>query len=147
MSSAIVLPTLTQWVENHLTAIIQAKTQTELESTLDAFFSKNATIIVNGTQISRADIFTQLYGQKIDEQSATVNFTASVAVPTTPGDNFTVRAAANSYIDSRNRFPNLLWTYLQAGSVGVFYTVTIAESIRVLGGPVTKQVTTSLNAV
>lgn len=91
MSTNIVLPTLTQWVENHVTAIIQSQTQADLQTAVDAFLSKNATIVVNGAQISQAQFVTQLAGETFDEESATVTFTASVAVPATAGDNFTVR--------------------------------------------------------
>ena len=89
-ATSIVLPTLTQWVENHITAITQAKTQADLQDAVDAFLSKNATIVINGTQITQAQYVAQIAGEHFDEQSATVTFTASVAAPATAGDNFTV---------------------------------------------------------
>lgn len=44
MSEAIVLPSLSQWTKNHLTAIIQATTP----SAFDAFLFKDAVITVKG---------------------------------------------------------------------------------------------------
>jgi hypothetical protein len=91
MSSNIVLPQLDQWVKNHITAIIQAQTQADLESAVDAFLAKNATLVVNGAQLSQADFVQQLSSENFAEEGATVTFGGSVQVPATAGDNFTVR--------------------------------------------------------
>ncbi|KAF5329712.1 hypothetical protein D9619_009154 [Psilocybe cf. subviscida] len=123
MSVNIVLPTLTQWTKNHVTAIIQAKNQAALEAAVDAFLSKSATINVNGAQITRDAFVQQLSSENFDEQGATVNFNESVEVRADPTDGFS------------------------AGSVGLFYTAVIVEAIRVLGAPVSSQVTASLNVV
>ncbi|KAF8200334.1 hypothetical protein BJ912DRAFT_844368 [Pholiota molesta] len=123
MSSNIVLPQLDQWVKNHITAIIQAQTQADLESAVDAFLAKNATLVVNGAQLSQADFVQQLSSENFAEEGATVTFGGSVQVPATAGDNFT------------------------AGSVGLFYTAVIAERFRIRDAPITSQVTASLNVV
>ena len=52
ISEATVLPSLSQWIKNHLTAIIQATTH----SALDAFPFKDAVIAVNGRTISRYEL-------------------------------------------------------------------------------------------
>ena len=51
MSTAIVLSTLAQWTENH---IINSANEQDLTSAVYAFLSKDATIVVNGVQISHA---------------------------------------------------------------------------------------------
>jgi len=81
MSTAIVLPTLTQWTENHITAIINATNQQDLTSAVDAFLSKDATIVVNGVQISHAEFEKQLQLEKFDEAGATTSFVGAVQVP------------------------------------------------------------------
>jgi predicted benzoate:H+ symporter BenE len=82
MTSQIVLPTLTQWTKNHITAIIQATKQTDLNSAIDAFLSKDATIVVNGAKISRAEFVNQVQIEKFDEAGAAISFAASIEVPT-----------------------------------------------------------------
>lgn len=92
MSVNIVLPTLTQWTKNHVTSIIQAKSQADLEAAVDAFLSKSATINVNGAQLTRDAFVKQLSQENFDEQGATVNFNASVEARADPNDGFTVCA-------------------------------------------------------
>ncbi|KAF8958553.1 hypothetical protein BDZ97DRAFT_1439176 [Flammula alnicola] len=123
MSTNIVLPTLTQWTKNHITAIIEAQTQADLESAVDAFLSKNATITVNGVQISQADFVKQLSVENFAEAGATVAFSASVEVPADPKNTF------------------------DAGSVGVFYNAIISETFRIRDAPISSEVTASVNVV
>ncbi|KAF8153942.1 hypothetical protein B0H34DRAFT_676825 [Crassisporium funariophilum] len=123
MSTNIVLPTLTQWTKNHLTAIFEATSASDLTTAIDAFLSKSATITVNGASISRDDFTKQLQTEKFDEAGASVAFAGTVEVPTVADDHFT------------------------AGSVGVFYTAIIAEAIRIRDAAITSQVTASVNVV
>ncbi|KAF9476910.1 hypothetical protein BDN70DRAFT_811482 [Pholiota conissans] len=123
MSTNIVLPELAQWVQNHISAIIQAQTQADLEDAVDAFLAKNATIVVNGAQLSQADFIQQLSSENFAEEGATVTFNNSLQVPATAGDNFT------------------------AGSVGLFYTADIAQRFVIRDAPITSQVIASLNVV
>lgn len=81
MSEAIVLPTLTQWTKNHLTAIIQAKSASALNATLDAFLFKDAAITVNGRHITRAEFTTLLRAEKLEETTASISFAGAVEVP------------------------------------------------------------------
>ena len=80
MSTAIVLPTLTQWAEGHITTINKATNDKDLSHALDDFLSKNATIIVNGVHISCAEYEKQLQGEKFQEIDATVSFLSVVQV-------------------------------------------------------------------
>jgi hypothetical protein len=81
MSEAIILPTLSQWTKNHLTAIIQAKSASALNASLDAFLFKDAVITVNGRHITRVEFTTLLGTEKIDEKAASISFAGAVEVP------------------------------------------------------------------
>ncbi|KAJ7468719.1 hypothetical protein FB451DRAFT_1560410 [Mycena latifolia] len=123
MTSAIVLPPLRTWAEQHLSSIIKATTQTAFDSAFDAFLSKNATVTVNGKHISRDAYKKQLQGEGFDEAGAIVTFGGAVEVPT----------------DQSNP--------IQAGVVGLFYTAVISEAIVIRDAPVQSTVTSSLNLV
>ncbi|KIK00087.1 hypothetical protein K443DRAFT_101078 [Laccaria amethystina LaAM-08-1] len=123
MSEAIVLPSLSQWTKNHLTAIIQAKSASALNASLDAFLFKNAVITVNGRHITRAEFTTLLRTEKIDEKAASISFAGAVEVPANPKSGEL------------------------AGSVGVFFTAIIAQGILIEGAPVQHQLTASINVV
>ncbi|KAF9476909.1 hypothetical protein BDN70DRAFT_896969 [Pholiota conissans] len=120
MSSNIVLPNLSSWVQSHFTAIVQSTTQADLQTAVANFLAKNATVVVNGAQISQSN-FGALSGDTFEELSATVTFDNIVVSPATAGDLTT------------------------AGSVGVFYTAEIVQKLRVLGGNASSKVTGSLN--
>ncbi|KAJ7817554.1 hypothetical protein B0H14DRAFT_2344442 [Mycena olivaceomarginata] len=124
MSVNIVLPPLKAWAEQHLSSIIQATTKTAFDSAFDAFLSKNATITLNGKDISRDEYQKQLQGEGFDEAGATVQFSGAVEVP--------------SEINS---------IQVGGGSVGLFYTALIAENIVVQDASVQRQITSSLNLV
>ena len=80
-TTEIVLPSLSQWTKNHLTAIFQATTASALEEALDAFLFKDAAITVNGRTISRTEFTNLLSGEKFDETHASVSFAGAVEVP------------------------------------------------------------------
>lgn len=91
MSDAIVLPSLSRWTKNHLTAIIQAKSASALNASLDAFLFKDAVITVNGRHITRAEFTTLLGAEKLDETTASISFTGAVEVPANPKSHENVR--------------------------------------------------------
>ncbi|KIK09657.1 hypothetical protein K443DRAFT_393298 [Laccaria amethystina LaAM-08-1] len=123
MTTDIVLPSLSQWTKNHLTAIFQATTASALDTALDAFLFKDAVITVNGRTISRTEFTNLLSGEKFDETHASVSFAGAVEVPTDP------------------KSPVL------AGSVGVFLTAVVDEAIIIRDVPVQEQTTASINVV
>lgn len=88
--TAIVLPNLTQWAEGHITAINQATNEKALTSALDDFLSKDATIVVNGVQVSRAEFQQQVFDEKFLETGATVSFLGAVQVPADKDNAFDV---------------------------------------------------------
>ena len=90
MSTAIVLHTLTQWTENHITANINSNNEQDLTSAIDAFLSKNATIVVNGVQISHAEFEKQLQLEKFDEVGAATSLVSAVQVSADKDNPFDV---------------------------------------------------------
>jgi len=90
MSDNIILPTLTQWSENHISAIINATKEQDLNNAIDAFLTKNASIVVNGVHISRADFEKQLQIEKFDGAGAAISFVGAVQVPTDTDKPFDV---------------------------------------------------------
>ena len=82
MSTDIVLPTLSRWAEQHITALFQATNEDDFNSAYDAFFTKNPHIVVNGKHISTSDYRKQLLQGKFAESGAQVAFTGAVEVPT-----------------------------------------------------------------
>ncbi|PPQ76675.1 hypothetical protein CVT26_013967 [Gymnopilus dilepis] len=123
MSAAIVLPSLTNWTKNGISAIFRATNQVDFKSAVDGFLSDKAKITLNGVHVSRADFVNRLQADKFDEEGAVVTFNDSVEVPKDTQSPVT------------------------AGSVGLFYNATIAEAIEVRDAPVTTQVTASVNVV
>jgi len=91
MSAAIVLPSLSQWTKNHLTAIIQATSASALNASLDAFLFKDAVITVNGRNITRTEFTTLLRTEKFEEATASISFAGAVEVPANPKSGELVR--------------------------------------------------------
>jgi len=77
MSSNIVLPTLTAWAENHIKAVVEAN-QDDVESALDAFLSKDATLTINGAKVTRQEFAQKVSASKFQVKSTTVDFTNTV---------------------------------------------------------------------
>lgn len=123
MTANIVLPTLTNWTEQHLTSIFQATAQADLNDAFDAFISEDASITINGQKTSRDDYMRQLKIEKVLEASASMKFLGTVEVP----------------VDNAN--PVL------AGTVGTFFDAGIDEKLNIFGAPESHTVTSSLNVV
>lgn len=80
---AFVLPPLTDWAEGHLSAILKATTEAHFDSAFDAFISNHVNITVNGKPLSREQYKQQLLGESaVNKQSASVQFSGTVEVPT-----------------------------------------------------------------
>ena len=63
MSSAIVLPSNDEWVQQHIQALFQSTTQEEFDTAFDNFFTKSATsFTLNGAKLSRDE-----YKKKIQD--------------------------------------------------------------------------------
>jgi len=77
MSSNIVLPTLTAWAENHIKAVVDAS-QDNVESALDAFLFKDATLTINGAKVTRQEFAQKVSASKFQVKSTTVDFTNTV---------------------------------------------------------------------
>ncbi|TCD62436.1 hypothetical protein EIP91_006898 [Steccherinum ochraceum] len=123
MSAAIVLPTLTNWLKQHLTTLYTATDRTAFNNAFSAFLTQDASITVNGSNVTHDEYMQQLLGQKFEESGAQVNFLATVEVP----------ADADQPV--------------LAGDVGTSFQATIDEKFLVLGAPETRSVNSSLNVV
>ncbi|KAL4245425.1 hypothetical protein ABKN59_009463 [Abortiporus biennis] len=123
MSTDIVLPSLTNWSKQHLTAIFQATDQQTFDNAFDAFIAQNVSITVNGQHMTRDQYKKMLQGEKFEEAGASVSFAGVVEVPKDPKN------------------PVL------AGTVGLFYNATISEKLLVFGAPESSTINSSLNIV
>ena len=145
MSTNIVLLSLSNWTESHISAIYQATSQAATSSALDNFLSKNVDIIVNGKDIPRAEFTNELQTEKFLEAGASVTFANILEVPADKAAPVQV-IYLYFFIQISNKLM-IVMAIVQAGSVGTFFTVDIQESIRVRDAPVSHKVTASLNVV
>ncbi|TDL21131.1 hypothetical protein BD410DRAFT_840831 [Rickenella mellea] len=120
----IPIPTLTQFVERNLTALFGAATADEFNEAFDTFISRTANITVNGVHVARGEFMAQIQSDRFAREDSDVKFFGAVEVA-----DASVPAVQNP------------------GVVGVFYEATIFETLRVLGGPATRIVTASFNAI
>lgn len=81
MTSAIVLPSLTNWTQQHLQSIIKATKQADFDAAYNNFLSQDAKITVNGVSVTRDQYKQYLKQESFLEASATINFDGAVEVP------------------------------------------------------------------
>lgn len=81
MSSNIVLPSLSTWAEQRLTALFQITNETDFDAAYAAFFTKNPKITVNGKTLSSDAYKKQIWSGKGLEQGAQVAYSGAVEVP------------------------------------------------------------------
>ena len=81
MSVNIVLPSLTNWAQQHLTTLFQTTNQDDFNAAFDAFISKHVKITVNGKSLTRDEYKQQLQAEKFEESGAQINFLGTVEVP------------------------------------------------------------------
>ena len=82
----IVLPSLSNWTESHISAIYNATSQADASNAIDNFLLKHAVIVVNGKKIHRADFIKELQSKKFLEVVASVKFLGIVEVPANEGN-------------------------------------------------------------
>ncbi|KAK7460458.1 hypothetical protein VKT23_009179 [Stygiomarasmius scandens] len=126
MTSAIVLPQLGPWAQNHIRSIVQATKQEDFDAAFDAFVAQDVEVTFNGEKISRDEYKRRLQTEAFLESGAEVVFNGTVQVP------------GKDDAGVQSQF---------IGEAGIFYTAIIAEGILVLGAPQTRQVTSSINIV
>lgn len=83
---------LTQWAEQHLTALYKATDKASLDAAYDAFLSTDAKITVNGKHLSGEAYKKQLLASKVIETGAQVAYSGAVEVPEDAGRPAQVRA-------------------------------------------------------
>ncbi|EMD41322.1 hypothetical protein CERSUDRAFT_89890 [Gelatoporia subvermispora B] len=94
-----VLVKLIPYAELHIQNIFSATSQADFDEAFDAFISQNASITVNGKQLTRHEYKQRLQSENPFLQSSIVTFSNAVAVPQ-PDDEIT-------------------------GAVGLFYNATV----------------------
>ena len=86
MTSEIIIPRtgLDVWAKQHLTNLIQAKTQPEFDRAFDNFIAQNVTVEFNGQSLTRDQYKKKLQGSRPMRISANtvVNILNTVQVPT-----------------------------------------------------------------
>ena len=97
MSIAIVLPTLTEWTEQHISAIYSATTESDFESAFDAFLAQEVSITSNGQRLSREQYKQKLLTEKKGEISGGVSFTGAVQANGAEGQLLVVRIVCLCY--------------------------------------------------
>lgn len=90
MSAAIVLPNITEWTKDRITAIYSATTDSDFETAFDDFLSHEVTITSNGQRFTRDEYKQKLLSEKKGEISGGVSFTGSVQADGTSGQLFVV---------------------------------------------------------
>ncbi|EKM52784.1 uncharacterized protein PHACADRAFT_198833 [Phanerochaete carnosa HHB-10118-sp] len=122
MAANIVLPPLTTWAEEHITALFNTTDESTFNEAFDNFVAASpSSIVVNGQRLTRAQYKDQVWKDKFLEAAAQVQYLGAVSVPKDENDP------------------------IKAGEVGVFLQATIDERLLVLGAPETRNVTLSLN--
>lgn len=87
MSSAIVLPSLTAWAEQRLTALFTTTDEQSFDAAFDAFVAADTTsIVVNGQKLSREQYKQQTWKDKFLEAGAQVQYLGAVSVPSDPSE-------------------------------------------------------------
>jgi hypothetical protein len=145
---AIVLPSLTDWTEGRLSALIEAKTQRAFDEAFDNFLAKEVVITVNGVQVSRDDYKTRLQEEgALHQRSASVKFDNAVEQQESPETGALVRPRFLRIDELHLRDDTDAHVVSQAGNVGVFYDATISKEFLVFGAPAQSKVTSSMNVV
>ncbi|KAL7278459.1 hypothetical protein ACG7TL_007457 [Trametes sanguinea] len=85
MSTAIVLPQLPDWVEQHVKALYAAKTAESFDQAFDSFISEKATIRLNGKDMSRDEYKKMIQGEITGDVGSEVTFNDIVSVPAEGG--------------------------------------------------------------
>lgn len=81
MTSAIVLPTLDLWAQQHLTALIQAKTQKDVDTAFDNFIAQDVKITFNGVSLTRDQYKKPLLDENHLKSNITVDIASTVQAP------------------------------------------------------------------
>ncbi|KAI9061897.1 hypothetical protein FKP32DRAFT_1575034 [Trametes sanguinea] len=85
MSTAIVLPQLPDWVQQHVKALYAAKTPEAFGQAFDSFISEKATIRFNGKDVSRDEYKKMIQGEITGDVGSEVTFNDTVSVPAEGG--------------------------------------------------------------
>ena len=90
MELRAVPPDLASWTEERTNALVSAETNASVQNAVDAFFSKNISIYVNGESFTRSDFVRDLQLSLIGRISSDAIYYSIIQVPTDPKDPVTV---------------------------------------------------------
>ncbi|KAI8992771.1 hypothetical protein BD414DRAFT_482155 [Trametes punicea] len=124
MSTAIVLPQLPDWVQQHVKALYSAKTEEAFDTAFDSFISQHAQIRLNGKNVGRDEYKKAIRGEITGDVSADITFNGVVSV------------AAEGGADT-----------IGTGSVGLFFKAVVYGRFFVFAAPESSTVNSSLNVV
>jgi len=112
------MSTLAAWAEQHFTALLQAGSHGDFDAAFDRFIAQDVhEITLNGVKLTR-DLYKQhLSREELLARSVQVTCNAVVQAPTL---NLKPTAVSSAEQPSQN-----------AGHVGLFYTATFVEAVRV----------------
>ena len=81
MTSNIVLPNLSAFVQGRVTALYTAKTPADFDSAFDLFVAEDARITVNGRHVSRDNYKKMVQGEITGDMGGSVQVQGVVSVP------------------------------------------------------------------
>lgn len=100
MTSAIVLPKLSDWAKGRISALFEAKTEAEFEEAFDFFLSKHVHITINGDTVTRETAKQRLQQDRAAAVSTTVSFPGVVQVDKEASNDFKVTNILRFHVPS-----------------------------------------------
>ena len=79
-----VVLTLTNWLEQHLGALVEATNKEDFDTAFNAFIAPHANVTVNGKKITVQEYKEGIWTEQRREQSASLSFKGIVEVPKDP---------------------------------------------------------------
>ncbi|KJA26507.1 hypothetical protein HYPSUDRAFT_198799 [Hypholoma sublateritium FD-334 SS-4] len=110
MELRAVPPDLASWTEERTNALVSAETNASVQNAVDAFFSKNISIYVNGESFTRSDFVRDLQLSLIGRISSDAIYYSIIQVPTDPKDPVTA-GWVGAFFNSRAYYSNRTQTH------------------------------------
>lgn len=84
--------TLTSWVEDRLTTLLKASSQSDFTTAFDNFFAHDAAFTVNGASLSRAEYAKRMFASQARDHEVTIVFPGTLEIPKDINNVLSVRA-------------------------------------------------------
>jgi hypothetical protein len=75
MTQNIILPTLVQWAEGHISTLANTTNRADFNQDFNETFMQDVIVTYNGDNLSRDDYMDQLWQLHFEELAADVNYT------------------------------------------------------------------------